>query len=146
MAASVPYASDRDRFIMLYLEVTGELPELELVNQVEQVLIEQQQSLARFVEDVRPRLERLRAKPGPGFFLTQARKLGAGSLRPVRVKVIPAATHIPAVDEPRCAECGLRFGRGIGVVPRGKEFVSCPACLERGESSHPPIQTGELNP
>ncbi len=107
------YASDRDELVALLLTATGRQPEMKVVLAITEALEIHGGSVREYIDDVRPRIPRLRSPPGEGFFMAQAKRWGSVEVAP------PAETaEEKAVRTGPCAKC-----KSIGIVEGG--YCTC---------------------
>jgi len=76
------YASDKDELIALIRESTGQQPDARLVRQVPEFVELRGGTLRRYLDDIRPRLKRLRNRPTEAFFYRHAERWGGDGSRP----------------------------------------------------------------
>jgi len=76
------YASEKDELIALIRDSTGEQPDKKLVRKVADFLELRNGTLRQYLDDIRPRLTRLRQRPRAAFFYRHAEQWGGESSRP----------------------------------------------------------------
>lgn len=101
------WASEKDELAALVLQSTGANADRKLLDSIEGEIEGRGQTLWRFLDDIRPRLKRLKGNPGPGFFLSHARSFGGFSqdlIKPVEVQV-PCCKWGTRSDGQPCPDC-----------------------------------------
>jgi len=76
------FASEKDELIALIRDSTGTQPDTKLIRQIAESLELREGTLMEYMKDIRPRLERLRQKPGQAFFYRHAKQWGGESSTP----------------------------------------------------------------
>jgi len=117
----------RQRFIALYEEQTTYPLEFDVLQRIEVALETKGATLAHFLDDITPRVKRLKRPAGPGFFLAQADRFG----RLGSAAVVVAEQSAPEkLSEPRnrppCVVCGHPLGSGVLLRAGKPEY--CPSC------------------
>lgn len=98
----IEYATPRDELVALIRERTGELPERQLVRDIDELVELRGGTLPAYLADIRPRLKRLSRPPTVAFFFAQARKWGTAGQRAAPEPRTKAA----ALEDTRtCREC-----------------------------------------
>jgi hypothetical protein len=110
--AQPKFASDRDELISLIEQATGTPPDGKLIEDIVDRLKLREMSLREYLDDIRPRLKRLRFRAGAGFFHSQASE-------PKRSRLVATEPHDFRRLSPRCEHC-----KGIGKKPGG-EYCGC---------------------
>jgi hypothetical protein len=105
------WASDRDELIALIRESTGELPDRKLLRQISDGVEGRGGTLRAYLDDIRPRIRRLKRKPGFGFFYEHARTWGGSQQQAPE----------PQQQPPKCS---CRFGQ----IEIDGEWRPCPEC------------------
>jgi len=108
------YKSEQDELIALIKNVTGKAPDAKLISDMLDRLKLREMSLRAFIDDVRPRVQRLRRRAGPGFFYSMAsepKRSTAATTEDEREKIMPK----------RCGQCS-----GTGKTPAGLYCNGCP--------------------
>lgn len=77
------YATVKDELAALITKATGHAPDQKLFRDICDTVEIARSTLREYIDDITPRLSRLRTKPGPGFFLSEAKKLGTSAAAPV---------------------------------------------------------------
>jgi hypothetical protein len=67
------FATDADELVALILRITGESPDRKLIESIRQFVEGRNLTLRAFLDDIEPRLARLKEKPSAGFFYSHAR-------------------------------------------------------------------------
>jgi len=106
----VEYPSEQHELIALIENSTGQAPDGKLLVEIADKLKLRAMSLRAYLDDLRPRLRRLRRKPGPGFFFAMAAEPSRST---------PATADPRPASPERCADC-----RGAGKTPGGK-YCEC---------------------
>jgi hypothetical protein len=73
------FASEKDELIALIRDSSGTQPDARLIRQIPEFLELRGGTLKEYLEDIRPRLNRLRQQPGPAFFYRHAKQWGGES-------------------------------------------------------------------
>jgi len=126
--------SEKAELIELIQESTGLAPDRRLVRDITEQLELRCISLREYLDDTRPRLERLKHPPHAGFFLHLAKRWGDS--RPAEKAVQPASRGCS-----RCTECsGSRrtlsgyctgaMGRDLAIVEKKNRVPSAEPCPE----------------
>jgi hypothetical protein len=120
----VHYKSEQDELIALIKQATGNPPDAKLIADMLDRLKLREMSLRAFIDDLRPRVQRLRRRAGPGFFYSMAsepKRSTPATTADERAKLIPK----------RCGQCS-----GTGKTPSGLYCSECPMGpdLERVEN------------
>lgn len=110
------YASERDELIGVIRETTDEQPDAKLIRQITEFLELRGGTLRAYLDDIRPRLGRLRRTPTPAFFYKHAETWGSEGSRPAR------AAREAELD---VARCGCRHGQ---VQRSDGGWIPCPNC------------------
>ena len=117
------YKSEQDELIAVMKKAMGQAPDAKLISDMLDRLKLREMPLRAFIDDVRPRVQRLRKRAGPGFFYSMASE-------PKRST--PATTEDERAKIPkRCGQCS-----GTGKTPKGLYCAECPMGrdLERVEN------------
>lgn len=126
---SVEYASERQELIALIQQASGQIPDEKLLSDILDRLKLRDVSLRAYMDDVRPRLKRLRRRAGLGFFYTMASEPSRSS--PARGDIQPSLPN-------RCVNCsglgrtaggqycGCQMGRDLAIAekPRNRKKVT----------------------
>jgi len=126
------YLTPQAELIALIAETTGAVADWKLVVDIIEQLNADRQTMAAYLADIKPRLTRLAARPGPGFFLSHARNF-AGSARPAKIaphEVETITQRGPVLE--LCPTCDLV--RGKGLVIEGETVKECPDCRQWREN------------
>ena len=110
------YASDIDELIALVNDSTSILPDRRLIWDIRGAIELRGGTLREYLDDIRPRIGRLRKRPGPGFFLDHARKWGGPASSPAPE---PTTVDEATLTKGRCTRCP-----GTGRTEDG--YCSCP--------------------
>lgn len=121
------YRSDVDELVALMRESTGMIEDRQLVDEIRGQLELRGGTLRAYMDDMRPRLGRLKTRPRFGFFYSEALKWGS-------VQRAPAPDPVTAEQEAkrnaRCAKCnggGMVLEQINGQRPRQTaEACQCP--------------------
>jgi len=97
------WATDRDELIAVIRESTGERPDKKLLQQISDGVQIRGGTLRQYLDDIRPRIERLKRKPGFGFFHQHARNWGGSEQR--------KAPEPEPADKPKAPTCSCKFGQ-----------------------------------
>lgn len=106
------WASDRDELIAVIRESTGELPDRKLLRQISDGVEGRGGTLRQYLDDIRPRIGRLKRTPGFGFFHEHARNWGGSEQR-----------QAPE-PQPQAPRCSCAFGQ----IQVDGEWRPCPDC------------------
>jgi hypothetical protein len=115
------YASPKSELIAVMTKTLGKRPDRKLVRTIEETVELHGSSLSDYVEDIRPRLARLRLPAGPGFYLNHARHWGGEEQHPAAEPKIADPSTDPGYV---CLKCGSRK-RGEGLSLRDRQLVPC---------------------
>lgn len=114
----IRYASEQDELAALIRQATGSLPDRKLVWQIWVEVQSAGATLREYLDDIKPRIWRLRQAPGPGFFLSHARQFASKANQPVpepRPAPVPCdCRHGVREDGSFCTRCQL--GRDLARV------------------------------
>jgi len=118
------YKSEQDELIAVMKKAMGQAPDAKLISDMLDRLKLREMPLRAFIDDVRPRVQRLRRRAGPGFFYSMAsepKRSSPATTEDERAKLIPK----------RCGQCS-----GTGKTPSGLYCAECPMGrdLERVEN------------
>lgn len=108
------YKSDHEELMALIEQATGQPADCKLIGDILDRLKLRETPLREYLDDIRPRLKRLKRRAGPGFFYLQA-------CDPGRSK--PAAREAQRPQTNKCQQCS-----GIGKTPEG---VYCDCSMGR---------------
>lgn len=106
------YKNEQDELIALIKQATGNPPDAKLLGDMLDRLKLREMPLRAFIDDVRPRVQRLRRRAGPGFFYSMASE-------PKRSTA--AGTEDARAKLKKCGQCS-----GIGRTPSGLYCRDCP--------------------
>lgn len=106
------WASARDELIATILESTGERPDRKLLRQIDDAVQSRGGTIRQYLDDIRPRIGRLKKRPGFGFFHEHARNWGGSEQR---------QAPEPQQQAPKCS---CRFGQ----IEVDGEWRPCPEC------------------
>jgi len=128
-AVEVPaggYASDRDELVALMKATLNRMPDKKAVRTITEALEIRGGTLREYLDDIKPRLERLRNPAREGFFIKHAQMWGGEGTTPAPA---PETAESKEKRTGPCAEC-----RGLGRV--GDKYCDCPmgVDLQRVES------------
>ncbi len=113
------YATDRDELIAVIESHTGRRPDVKLMRDITETLELRQWTLRQYLDDIIPRIGRLKRPPGEGFFLSHAQKVGGVATEPApEPKPLEEKT-----ENGRCKKCN-----GVGQVNGG--YCTCKLGLE----------------
>ena len=113
---TLAFASEKDELIALIRDSTGTHPDVKLIRQIAESLELRGGTLKEYLEDIRPRLDRLRQKPRPAFFYRHAKQWGGESSSPA--------------PEPRLAggsktKCSCQHGQIQAELGRWQPCLEC---------------------
>jgi len=123
------YTNERDELVALLEEDTGVLPDAKLIHGIKDSVEINGGTLRAYLDDIGPRLKRLRPKEGghAGFFLHHAQHWGTINQQPVAVSTNGARGKCPKCTAGRLGEseyCDCPMGRDLRVIEsREKESV-----------------------
>ncbi len=119
------YPSELDELLVLFKEASGEALESKVAENILQVLESRMVSLRTFLDDIRPRIGRLKSKPGPGFFLMHAREIGGYKTQQIEGSVVGkrCCTFGKTASGYCCCELGKDLARADKAITREKETV-----------------------
>jgi hypothetical protein len=106
------WASDTDELIAVIREATGERPDRKLLRQISDAVEGRGGTLRAYLDDIRPRIGRLKRKPGLGFFYTHGQNWGGAEQR---------QAPEPQQQAPKCS---CTFGQ----IEVDGEWRPCPEC------------------
>jgi hypothetical protein len=116
------YASDRDELVALMKSTLGRTPDQKAVRTITEAIELRSGCLREYLDDIRPRLDRLRNPAKEGFFIRHAQVWGGEATTPAPDPAMAAKSAGPC-------EC-----RGVGKI--GDTYCACPmgVDLQRVES------------
>ena len=107
------FASEGDELVVLISKATGEAPDRKLVEDIRQAVELRGATLRAYLDDIEPRLGRLKSKPGPGFFHDHAKKFGGYDQQPILANEIRGP----------CCKFGVRPDGSPCDCQTGRELV-----------------------
>ncbi len=120
------YPSELDEMLVLFKEASGEALESKVAENILQVLESRMVSLRTFLDDIRPRIGRLKSKPGAGFFLMHAREIGGYKTQQIEGSVVgKRCCTFGKTESGYCIRCdlGKDLARADKAITREKETV-----------------------
>lgn len=115
------FASIADELVALILKATGESPDRKLIESIRQSVESRSGTLRAFLDDIEPRLGRLKEKPGQGFFHDHAKKFGGYEQQPIIANEIrgPCCKYGVTADGKCCTSC--QTGRDLQLAQKAIE-------------------------
>lgn len=108
------YASPKDELIAFMEESTGVRPDVKLLRQICEAIEINGATVEEYLQDIRPRVPRLKGPPGPGFFRSHAQRWGKPENGPAPE---------PKIEQPKNGHGRCLLCSGVGQTVKG--FCSC---------------------
>jgi hypothetical protein len=102
------YVTELDELVAEIRNATGIIEDRALIRAIIENVETRGGTLREFLDWVKPRARRLKERPGPGFYLSEARKWGSSANQPAPDPCQVSPTRPPAGGKCQC--CG-GFGR-----------------------------------
>jgi hypothetical protein len=127
------YNGNQDELIALIQESTGETPDSRLIRDITEGLELRGIPLLEYLNDVTPRIRRLRERVRPGFFVHHIRKWQDS--RPARKRTVLASS--------KCLTCsGGRTLSGYCICATGRDLARVEARIAKEKGLLPPSNSG----
>jgi hypothetical protein len=137
-ASPEKYRSDRDELVALIAESVGQVPDNRLVWDIQRYIEIRVGSLREYLDDIRPRLGRLRKRPMFGFFLWHAQNWNSSASR----EAAPPSTLQEQAGTKQCGCVAGRLAEGYCTCAMGKDLSRVEKRLAREAAAAAPGANG----
>ncbi len=118
------YATEKDELAAMVIEATGSMADRRLVDSICEAVEFRGWTMRQYLDDIFPRIGRLKESPRAGFFLNYARSIGSAAQEQIRPMLVPG----------KCCKWGtLADGSYCGKCETGRELQKYQKIIEKAK-------------